>query len=307
MTNDKDKKKELIAVIGLFLAALCWGISYPLTKYVEACPTFYIIAIRFFVAAAVLAIAFWKSFKDINKEVIKSAFILSFIISSMYIFNIWGIKYTTSVKASFFTCLSFLIVPVINYFAYKLKISKIIVISALICLVGMFLLCYAPGMGGLMINIGDILCFIASIAGSVNIIYIEKVSKNSNINSTLFTILLMAFVSLWGIIIALFRGEMDYTCTQPELISIIVMGLFCSAAAFMLQTRFEALVPSNRVGVIFALEPASGCILSVLLLKETMVLTGWIGTAVIMASILYMEVANNRIEAKKLAAAQRIS
>jgi drug/metabolite transporter (DMT)-like permease len=82
------------------------------------------------------------------------------------------------------------------------------------------------------------------------------------------------------------------------MIAIVLMGLFSSAGAFILQIHCEKHVPSNRVGIIFSLEPASGCILSVLLIHETMSLIGWGGALVIMISILYMEFANNRQQAR---------
>ena len=277
-----------------------WGISYPLTKFVEDVPTFYIISLRFILAAALLAVCFFRHFRNYNFDTLKNAFILSFLLTAMYIFNIVGVKYTTSVKASFFTTLSFLVCPVINLILYKMKIQKFIGISALICLAGTCMLCYTPDMGRLVINFGDILCALASVAGAINIIYMEKMSHRDNIDNTLFTIFLMAFIALWGTVIALARGEFDYhsQVTSSQMIAIILMGLFSSAGAFILQIHCEKHVPSNRVGIIFSLEPASGCILSVLLIHETMSLIGWIGALVIMISILYMEFANNRQQAK---------
>lgn len=277
-----------------------WGISYPLTKFVADVPTFYIISLRFIIAAALLAACFFKHFRNFNFDTLKYSFILSFILTAMYIFNIVGVKYTTSVKASFFTTLSFLVCPVINLILYKMKIQKFIGISALICLAGTCMLCYTPDMGKLVINFGDILCALASIAGAINIIYMEKMSHKENIDNTLFTIFLMAFVAIWGTVIALVRGEFAYhpMVTGGQMTAIVLMGLFSSAGAFILQIHCEKHVPSNRVGIIFSLEPASGCILSVLLIHETMSLIGWMGALVIMISILYMEFANNRQQAR---------
>jgi drug/metabolite transporter (DMT)-like permease len=298
--KEENHSRELISVLGLTLAAMFWGISYPLTKFVEDVPTFYIISLRFILAAALLAVCFFRHFRNYNFDTLKYSFILSFLLTAMYIFNIVGVKYTTSVKASFFTTLSFLVCPVINLILYKMKIQKFIGISALICLAGTCMLCYTPDMGKLVINFGDILCAFASIAGAINIIFMEKMSHKENIDNTLFTIFLMAFVALWGTVIALARGEFNYhsQVTSSQLIAIILMGLFSSAGAFILQIHCEKHVPSNRVGIIFSLEPASGCILSVLLIHETMSLIGWAGAAVIMISILYMEFANNRQQAR---------
>ena len=298
--KENSHSREFISVLGLTLAAMFWGISYPLTKFVEDVPTFYIISLRFILAAALLAVCFFRHFRNYNFDTLKNAFILSFLLTAMYIFNIVGVKYTTSVKASFFTTLSFLVCPVINLILYKMKIQKFIGISALICLAGTCMLCYTPDIGRLVINFGDILCGFASIAGAINIIYMEKMSHKDNIDNTLFTIFLMSFIALWGTIIALARGEFDYhsQVTSSQMIAIVLMGLFSSAGAFILQIHCEKHVPSNRVGIIFSLEPASGCILSVLLIHETMSLIGWGGALVIMISILYMEFANNRQQAR---------
>ena len=287
-----DPRTPRLASLGLILAALFWGISYPLTKYVENCPTFYIIAVRFAIATVFLAVVCRRRFHLINRDTVRFALALSLCIAAMYVLNIVGIKYTTSVRASFFTTLSYLIVPVLNYIFYRIRISSTIAVSAAICTVGMLMLCYRPDMGNVHINIGDILCFLASVAGAVNIIFVEKISHHKNIDNSLFMVFMMAFVSCIGVVISLFRGELTYTPAGPELAAIIVMGLFCSAGAFLLQIHCEAYVPSNRVGIIFSLEPASGCILSVLLIHEAMSLVGWAGAGVIMLSIFYLEYVN---------------
>lgn len=293
-----DKKKEYLSVLGLLLAALLWGVSYPLTKVVEDCPTFYIVSIRFLVAAAALALIFHRHFRNYHKEILKYAFLLSFCITSMYIFGTIGIKYTTSVRASFFTCLSFVIIPILNLVIYKLKLNKTIVISVLICLAGMFLLSYTADMGTFSLNAGDLLCILAATAGSLHIIFLDRVTKQENMEPILFTIFLMAFVALWSTLIALATGAFAYAGTSSfQFGSIIALGLFCSAAAFLLQSICQKYVPSNRVGVIIAMEPASGCVISVIVLSEAMHWTGWLGALLVMVSLLYMEISSGRSNA----------
>lgn len=295
MSDNQNRISEQVAVVGLLVAALLWGFSYPLTKYVENCPTFFIISLRFAIAAVALSLVFHKNFKKLNRDTIRYALLLSVAVFLMFAFGIWGIKYTTSVRSSFFTCLSFLIVPLINKVLFKVKVSKIIFISAFICLIGIFLLCYAPGMGTLILNPGDALCILAATAGSLHIIFVSRLSEKSHIDPSLFTVFLMGFVALWGFLAALFTGQIYYTAIDSsEIIAIALMGLLCSAASFCLQSHMEVIVPPNRVGVIFALEPASGCILSVVLLHESMAWTGWLGALIIIASIIYMEIASSK-------------
>ena len=306
-------KKELLGAAGIFLAALLWGVSYPATKIVEDQPTFFILPVRFLIAAAVLAVVFHRNLARINLKVVKQAFLLSFFITGMYVFSTVGIKYTISARASFFTCLTFVFVPIINRILFKVKINGIIARSIIICFAGVLLLSYTPGMAGLALNAGDLLCMVASVAGSLHIIFLDRISRGGGSDSgtadgspdqrpaendfdpMLFTTLLMAFVALWTSAAALFTGSFnDIHITPLHLGTIVFLGLFCSAVAFLLQSVCQQYVPANRAGVIFAMEPASGCVISVILLNETMGAAGWIGAGLVLLSSVYMEVATNR-------------
>lgn len=279
---------QILASGALLAAAMLWGLTYPLTKLIENYPTFLIIVVRFSSAALALLLFSLGRLKRMNWDTLKCAFLLSFFLTAMLVFNILGIKYTTSVRASFFTSLSFLMVPLLNLFLFRVKLSAIVAKSALLCLVGLFLLCYAPGNIGLEINWGDVLCTAAAVCGSLNILLMEWVSKKEHVDSLLFTTFLMGFIALWGGILGGANGGLCGPEISPAALwTMIVLGVGCSATAYTLQVHFEAVVPANRVGILFALEPASGCILSVLCLHETMSPAAWTGAAIIMASILY--------------------
>lgn len=291
----QDHKKELLGAGGIFIAALLWGISYPATKIVENYPTFFILPVRFLIAAAALALIFHKNLKNINTRIVKNAFMLSFFITAMYVFSTVGIKYTISARASFFTCLTFVFVPIINRLFFKEKINGIIMRSILICFAGVLLLSYTPGMTGLALNMGDMLCIVASVAGSLHITFLGRISGGKDFDPMLFTTLLMAFVAVWTFIAAVFTGSFKGIEITPfHMGTIVFLGLFCSAVAFLLQSICQQYVPANRAGVILAMEPASGCVISVLLLNEAMGAAGWIGAGLVLLSSIYMEAASGR-------------
>lgn len=213
----------------------------------------------------------------------------------MYIFCTVGIKYTSSARASFFSCLTFMIVPFLNLMIYKFKLGKNTIISVILCLTGIFLLSYTKEIGGFGLNLGDIICILGSLAGSFHIIFLERVMKKERMDSILFTVFLMLFIALWGTITAFFTGSFHgVSPTSFHLATIVFIGLFCTAAAFLLQSLSQKYVPSNRVGIILAMEPASGCVFSVLLLGDTLSVFGWLGAALVMASLLYTEIAASR-------------
>lgn len=300
MNEQNAAPNQLLASGALLAAAILWGLTYPLTKLIEDYPTFLIIVVRFSSAALALLLSSLRRLRRMNLDTLKYAFFLSILLTAMLGLNIVGIKYTTSVRASFFTSLSFLMVPLLNLFLFRVRLSAIVVKSALLCLVGFFLLCYAPGNASLEINLGDLLCAAAAFCGSLNILVMEKVAKEEHVDTLLFTTFLMGFIALWGGILGGMSGGLrGPEMSVADLGIMIILGVGCSAVAYTLQAHFEKVVPSNRVGILFALEPASGCILSVLCLHETMSIAAWTGAAIIMASILYMEAAANRASAGK--------
>jgi drug/metabolite transporter (DMT)-like permease len=292
---NKVHRKELLSVFGLLGAALLWGISFPAMKVVVDLPIFYIISIRFIVASLAISIVFHRHFKNCNMQIVKYAFILSFCIFFMYIFCTLGIKYTSSARASFFSCLTFMIVPFLNLLIYKVRLSRNTVISVLACLTGVFLLSYTNGIGGFRLNLGDLLCILGSLTGSLHILFLERVMKKERMDSILFTVFLMLFIAVWGTGVAFFTGSFTGVSPSPfHMATIVFIGMFCTAAAFLLQSVSQKYVPCNRVGIILAMEPASGCIFSVLLLGDVLSVYGWMGAALVMGSMLFLEIASSR-------------
>lgn len=288
-------RKELLSVFGLLGAALFWGFSFPAMKVVVDLPIFFILSIRFIVASLALSLVFHRHFKNCNRHILKYAFLLSFCIFFCIFFCTIGIKYTTSARASFFSCLTFMIVPFLNYLIYKVRLCKNTLTSVLICLVGVFLLSYTSDIGGFRLNLGDMLCIMGSLTGSFHIIFLERVMKKERMDSVLFTVFLMLFIAVWNSGVAFIGGSFSNVApTSFQLGMIVFIGLFCTAAAFLLQSISQKYVPCNRVGIILAMEPASGCVLSVLLLGDVLSVYGWIGAALVMASMLFLEIVSNR-------------
>ncbi len=296
-----ERKLEILSVLGLLLASLFWGISFPAMKMASSLPTVYILAVRFSAAALLLSLAFFRHFKNFNKNILKCALILSIFLFLMYFLATVGIKYTTSSRASFFTCMTFVTVPLINRIFYKVKFTKITIISVLLCFIGIFLLSYTDDLGGFGFNIGDIICILASVAAAIYIINLERVANAEWMDSILYTIFLIAFIALWSFIASLFTGDFQrgVEATTPFLLGVLLfMGVFCSAASTLLQSFCQKHVPANRTGIIFAMEPASGCIFSLIILGEVMSLYAWIGALLVMISLLYMEIATAKVEEK---------
>ena len=289
----KGKNTEKWAILAIVICSLLWGFGFPAMKMVEELNVYFIISVRFIVASVLLSLIFIGRFKKTNKTLLLHALILSFVLFVVYVFATLGIKFTTSAKASFFSCLTFAIIPFLNLLVYKQKITKIIAISVGLCLVGIFLLSYSPVMG-FNLALGDIICIGASLFSSIYIVMVDKMTKKDENDPVLLSIWMMIFIAIFGTIVAFFRGSFSLTYEPKDYIMLLVLGVFCTAIPYILQFIGQEHVHSTRVGLINALEPTSGAILSVILIGETLGITGWIGGAIVIISLIYMELMNSR-------------
>ncbi len=283
----KKISKEYLGLYGLVMVAVFWGLGFPALKVVTASiPTFYLIGFRFLIASVFLVIFFHKKLMKISRSLLRSGFILSVLLFLTYIFATVGIQYTSSAKASFFSCLGVLFIPLILKLFFKTSISRRVVISAVICTIGLFLISYTRGMGYCLAT-GDIICLGASVCGASHVIFTGKLAKGQD--AVLLATIQLIFITIFSFITALFLEDLPSAVPPSHIAILIFLAIFCTAIAFVLQTVCQQFISPSRTGFIFAIEPVCGALFSTLLLGDYLGLSGIIGGAMIFGSILFLE------------------
>ena len=287
MEHKQKSAQERIAIIGLVIVGVCWGLGFLGLRYTDGLPTMYIQSIRFTVATIGLAIVFWKHLKFINLELLKDAFFIGFLMFGCYVCATLGTKYTTSAHTAFFSTLGVICVPIINFVFFRIKLKKKAFVCVILCVIGIYLLSMT-GDAALGFNIGDAICLAAAFFGAGQIVAIEHLAKDHDVYAL--TIVELAVIAVLGTIgIFIFGEEVPASLTTKELVTLIILGLVCSALCFILQTWAQQHVSAQRVCLILTLEPAVGGISSVLVLHEVLGAGGLIGAICILAGIIISE------------------
>lgn len=287
LIKTRELKKETLGIIGLIIVTIFWGFGFPGMKIVgEYFPTFYMIGFRFGIAAITLSILFYKKLKLIDRKLVKNGLILSVVLFLTYIFATVGIMYTTSSRASFFTCIHVLLIPFILRIFLKVKIARKTIISVAICTVGLFLLSYTKEMGLAFLS-GDFICVIGALCYGIHVVITGVLAKDND--AALLTIIQLFFVSVFGFIIAVFTETMPSAPSGVSVFTLILLGVFGSAIAFYLQTSCQKFISSDRVGVIFSLEPVFGVIASYIVLGESLGTAGIWGGICVFIALAYQE------------------
>lgn len=285
--DKKNQHLHFYSVLGLVIIGFSWGFGFVALDWCERIPAFMIMTLRFFMAAALLAVFFHKHLKYIDKELVKAGVIIGLFMFLCYACASFGIRFTTTSRTAFFSCLGAICVPILNFVFFKTKMTGKAILCSILCLIGV----YSISMGGstdLGFNFGDMLCLGASIFGASQIIAVERLSRHHDIFAL--TIIELSTITALSAALSFITGETYPGAITPlEIGSLLFMGVICSALCFVLQMVCQKHVPANRVGLILTLEPVVGALAAVLLLGDVLGVFGAIGGLLIVGSIVISE------------------
>src|SRR5580692_3116334 len=166
--------KHFRADLALGMTALIWGATFVVVKDALAdVSVFLYIAVRFALAAVVMAIFFRQSLRGLTRSSIWAGAQIGFFMFAGYAFQTTGLKFTSPSKAAFITGSSVVIVPLLLAVFSKRRVNKWIWAGALAALAGLYFLTVPPeGFGGL--NRGDPLVFGCAVMFAVHMIFISR-------------------------------------------------------------------------------------------------------------------------------------
>ncbi|MCQ2547710.1 MAG: DMT family transporter [Clostridia bacterium] len=287
----KNTNQKVLGVLALLCTATFWGFGFPALKVLGNIPPFYINFWRFLISALLLAIIFRKHIKLINKQMIKDTVIISIFLYGCYALTTIGMEYTTSARASFFTCLGAIGVPLINLILFRIIPNLKLSIAIIICVIGVYLISIGGGNADIGFSGGDLICLSASIFGSAYTIGLGR--KSASFDPIAFSMLESALFVVYSLIGMIANGEisvaLSYDFSTLEIASMIFTGIGCSAIAFVCQTYGMARVSSNKASLILTLEPVLGGITSAVFLGDRLGTLGVIGSVLVAVSIIISE------------------
>jgi drug/metabolite transporter (DMT)-like permease len=273
------------ADLALIMVVMFWGTSNLLTKVgLGDLSEFNLIALRFVIAFALTSVIFRKRLAAVDFNTVKRAGMLSIILFFVFIFATFGVRHTTVSNAGFLTCLSGIIVPMINFAVFRIKQDKLTVISIVMALAGVWLLIAGTS---ITFNIGDILCILCSVAFAVHILVTERLTKD--VDSVALGVIQLGFVGIYAVVFSF----MLETPTLPVSFSnwMVVLGLsvFSTAIAFVTQTVAQKYTTATHTGLIFTFEPLFSVLIAYIFLGEILSLRGYAGAALMLASLMLVE------------------
>lgn len=284
-----EKMKKYIGELGLITTAIIWGSGFAATAIaIENYTAYQTMFVRFIVGALILCILFPKRLKKINKSTIFKGAILGLILYLAFALQTVGLQFTTPSKNAFLTAVNVVIVPFISFVIYKKYLDRYEVLGAILAVTGVGIISLQLTNA---INFGDFLSLLCAFAFAFHIFYTARFVVNND--AILLTLIQMVTAAVFGFLVIFIQGDVIIPFEARSLFSMLYLGLFSTATAFLLQTASQKFVSETKAAIILSTEAVWGMVFSMIIIGEIITLRMAIGAAIILLAIIIAEVKVN--------------
>ncbi|PEB53337.1 EamA family transporter [Bacillus pseudomycoides] len=278
-------RMQLKADLMLLMITFFWGASILLTKIgLNSVQEYNLISLRFTIAFLLSGIVLYRHLIKIDFKTVKYAFILASILFIVYIFATFGTKYTSVSNAGFLMSLTVIFIPALSSIFLKQRPEKKVILGIVLTIVGIGLLTLNSQ---LKIGYGDILCILCALFYAVHIIVTGTMTKH--VDSITLGVLQLGFVGIFSTVFSMCMETPKLPNTFESWFSILVLSIFCTAIAFIVQIIAQQYTSPTHTGLIFSLEPVFSAGFAFLFTGEMLTFKGYVGATLLLLSVLIVE------------------
>lgn len=278
-------KKSALGALALLGATLIWGSSFVILKAtLDSVPALWILAIRFIGAAFIMALIAGKSLKKLDKKHLIFGFQLGLTMAAAYIFQTFGLQFTTPGKNSFLTATYCVIVPFMTWAFFKKRPDGYNFAAAFICIAGMALVSLS---GDLTLGLGDGLTMCCGFFYALQIIVLSRAMRDCS--AVLLSMIEFAGAGIICLVAAPMVSPFPQSVPVSAWLSIAYLCLMCTGVCFLLQAYGQKYTPPEPTAIILTLESVFGTALSVIFYREPLTPRILTGFALIFISVIVSE------------------
>ena len=272
----------------LLLATGLWGISNCLTSIcLNELQPLTLNAFRFITGFLVLGAIYFKRLRGVNKKTLRYSVLVGLSLVVVYAGATYGVMYTSVSNAGFIGAMTVLFTPLFEFILYRKKPGKKFSFALLLCLIGIAMLTLNET---LKPALGDIICLLVPTFYAVDLMLTEKAVADPEVDPLALGVCDLAVVGVVMLVLSLLVETPALPQSPKVLVSALFLGIFCSGVCLVLQSVYQKDTTATRAGLIFTLEPVFSAIFAFFLLGERLGVKGYIGAALMLMSLVVMEV-----------------
>jgi drug/metabolite transporter (DMT)-like permease len=272
--------------------ALIWGFTFVSSKMAmnAGLSTFETLFLRFLIAYVALWIIRprlpqWRGWKSEWPYIVCGAAGVSFY----YMLDYSALAYTSASLVTIICALGPLFVACAMWIVHRKKPKPLFFVGFVICAVGTVLVVTAGGAGLAVTVPGTLLALAGNVLWAIYCVIVHRTDDNGKAD----TIVSIRHIFFWGLVtlapFGLFYGFdlSGVDLLAPDLIiSLLILGLLASCAAYILYSLGTRLIGESRTSIYLYFPPVVGSIAAFFLLGESIALAGIIGIAAIIVGLV---------------------
>ncbi len=267
----------------LVIITFFWGTTFVVVKdAVAVAPPFYLLAIRF-TLAAITALLIWRhALRQANRQSILVGAVLGSVLFLGYSLQTVGLQYTGAARSAFITGLSVIIVPLLEIVFYRRPPALPVLLGAAAALTGLGLMTLQRGF---VPALGDVLVFFCAIAFAVHILLIGKFSPAHD--ARVLTAVQISVAAILSAIAAIPGAHPAITLKLAT--ATVITGILATTLAFWVQTSVQKFTTPSHAALVFSLEPVFGALTAYVVGGEVLSARAMLGAGLILAGMLMAE------------------
>lgn len=267
-------------------ATLIWGTTFFIMKdALDHVDTMFLLAFRFTLAAALLAMAFWKRWRHMDLRCLWQGAVLGLFMFAAYAVQTYGLMETTPGKNAFFTAVYCVIVPFLYWVVDRLRPTRYNVLAALLCVAGIGLVSWD---GGLALTMGDLLTLCSGFLYACHIVAVSKFSKEQDIFLlTVIQFAVMALCSWAGVLFT--HGFPSEGLPMRAWWVLVYLAIAATSLGLLFQNVGQKYTDPSSASVLLALEAPFGVAFSVLFGAESPAPLMYLGFFLIFIAVVCSE------------------
>ncbi|MCF0137587.1 MAG: DMT family transporter [Oscillospiraceae bacterium] len=283
-----DKKKGRLGLLALLTTTFIWGTSFVILKgALDSITPAWVMAYRFTGAFVLLLLVCIPRLKGIDRAYLRGGALMGICLASAYIVQTYGLAYTSPGKNAFLTSVYCILVPFLNWLILKRKPNKYNIIAAVMCMVGVGLVCLSGKDGIGSVNIGDLLTLCCGLFYGLHIIVTDKFVKTRD--PILLTMIQFGVGAVACYAVAFAFEPRPEVMPGSAWLSIAYLSLVCTGVCFLLQTVGQKYTAPTRASIILMMESVFGTAISVICGQELLTFGILLGFCLIFLAVLISE------------------
>ena len=271
----------------LLLTALIWGFAVVLqTTVVDVIGTFTFNGIRYLIGAISLLplLKYARSGVD-KKRCICLGIIMGLCISIGANLQQEAMAHgINAAKVGFITSLYMIFVPILNFIMYKQKTGKLILVSIVISVFGLYFL----SGGHFKFEIGDLLLIGCAFFFALQIVLIGAYAKD--LNSVQLSFVQYVTSGLSSLIVAFFVEDITFTSIFAARWSLLYTGILSTGVAYTLQIIGQKYTDPTVASIILSLEAVTSAVTGFLFLHQVLSGQEIIGCVLMFIAVILTQV-----------------